>query len=443
MGSDPTADVIDLEKMVQDSIDIIWRQISKVDSIGRAKLIEQCGGEEFIDLISGSRNLAKLLTVMRKALGSASGSLECGRINPLYTQAAHDSVCTDSAAAAAYGFIMFLILAISTMTMISLRASWLRNTEEEKVYHDESEVAENMILDEHEEYLNYISRYKHEWQEYRGFDNKSVAQSEDSYGEEQSEGTIYFEDEVGEGGSRTDGEGYNGSEEFSDDGSDITPAGLKVELFPSSKHAPFIDDGASYASDDISFPSLNGHQSDDNESIGEEDLFKLPSPLLPPASNPEYEEDPDESLLPTSTGPPKASRSSGSTNRGEAISSFFDRYGINPRQQKKDVAHVSRQRDAPGDAPGDIPGDAPEDAPGDAPGDHASRPSEGGDDIIMTERRKVNGDELSRRQSPTGGEMARSYTTDAPPPIRTIFQANSTGDIDEVEVQLSPSTYEC
>jgi hypothetical protein len=31
-------------------------------------------------------------------------------------------------------------------------------------------VADNMIMDEHEEYLAYISKYKHEWQEYKGID---------------------------------------------------------------------------------------------------------------------------------------------------------------------------------------------------------------------------------------------------------------------------------
>jgi len=61
------------------------------------------------------------------------------------------------------------------MVMISLRAAWLQVISKEKVYHDEMDIAENMILDEHEEYLAYISRYKHEWEEYRGFDGNELA----------------------------------------------------------------------------------------------------------------------------------------------------------------------------------------------------------------------------------------------------------------------------
>ena len=41
------------------------------------------------------------------------------------------------------------------------------NKKKDKMYTD-NEVAENMVLDEHEEYLNYISKYKHEWEDYRG-----------------------------------------------------------------------------------------------------------------------------------------------------------------------------------------------------------------------------------------------------------------------------------
>jgi hypothetical protein len=43
----------------------------------------------------------------------------------------------------------------------------MAETDEDKVY-DENEAAENMVLDEHEEYLAYISKYKHEWEDYEG-----------------------------------------------------------------------------------------------------------------------------------------------------------------------------------------------------------------------------------------------------------------------------------
>ena len=297
----------ELERIVQSNIDLIWRQISTVDSIGRATLIDKCGGDRLSDLLSGARNLAKLLTAVRRALDSASGTLECQRINPIYVEAAHNALCTDIASGTAYGFTLFFVLAICTMAMVSLRASWLRNIVEEKVYHDESEVAENMILDEHEEYLAYISKYKHEWQEYRGFDSSTLGRrsEEDSfYEDEGSEGSIYFEDSgrpslsrFGDDGSRTDGEGYNGSDECSTGNAPASGkwVGLDTEVIsgPLVK-GPSIDDGAkcgvSIAADDISFPSLPVNHSDES-SIDEDELFVLPSLLHPPPENPDFRDD--------------------------------------------------------------------------------------------------------------------------------------------------------
>lgn len=174
MGSDPTEEIELLKKVVQKNIDTIWQQISRIDSMGREQIMETCGGYELEDLLLTARDLAKFLTTIRRSLDITSTSLSCPRINPLYSLAAHDTVCTNVATATASGFFLFLLLGLSLMTMMSLRASWLQNIKEEKVYHDESEVAENMILDEHEEYLAYISKYKHEWQEYRGFDEKPI-----------------------------------------------------------------------------------------------------------------------------------------------------------------------------------------------------------------------------------------------------------------------------
>ena len=62
---------------------------------------------------------------------------------------------------------MFFSLGVASLAIISMRASWMQRLPEEKIY-DEDDVAENMLVDEHEEYLAYISRYRHEWQEYDG-----------------------------------------------------------------------------------------------------------------------------------------------------------------------------------------------------------------------------------------------------------------------------------
>jgi hypothetical protein len=364
--------------MVQDTIDNIWRQISTVDSIGRAQLVEQCGGTRLDDLFSGARNLAKLLTAIRRALSSASGSLECDRINPIYTQAAHESVCTSTAAAAAYGFILFLVLGISTMTMISLRAAWLRNIEEEKVYHDEDEVAENMILDEHEEYLHYISKYKHEWQEYNGFNENLVKTAEGSFeNEEDSAGSVYYEngvavDRYGDNLSRGDGEGYQGSEEYSDS-EPPSDDELHVDIFPSSlRLTTSVEDGARGIDlDDISFLSLQGKQSEDSASIDEELLFHVPSLMPPPPYNPALNEGAEgfefvypshpttleerrspyppraRSATPEEIHPPfpRSSSAPGTPSRSQLVplsrnpnSPYFDRYNLDANAPKREMA---------------------------------------------------------------------------------------------------------
>lgn len=312
-SKDPTDYITDLERRVQENVDEIWRQISIIDSIGRAKLLTKCGGDYLVDFVSGSRNVAKLLTTMRRSLRSASGHLECDRLNPIYTQIVHDALCTDAAAASSYGFVFFFVLAISTMAMISLRTSWLQSIgEEEKVYHDEDEIAENMVVDEHEEYLKYISKYKHEWQEYNGFENgasspipqhnHSFVERNDRLSQMHHAGAYSarnFMDPVsveercdrdvasgadGES-SRTDGEGYQASDEFSDVSSPDSQKGLKVDVYPTSM---FKASSTDESIDDISYPSLK-NKSYDSASIDGAD--KAPRSLLPPPENPDYKDD--------------------------------------------------------------------------------------------------------------------------------------------------------
>jgi hypothetical protein len=429
-----------LEKMVQETIDTIWRQISRVDSIGRAQLIEQCGGERLTELFAGARNVAKLLTVIRRSLDSASVSLACNRINPIYSEVAHNAVCTDAASAVASGFLMFAILAISTMTIVSLRASWLRNIEEEKNYHDESEVAENMILDEHEEYLAYISRYKHEWQEYNGIETKSVTQSNEgsssSYDSADSEDSLYFDD--GQKVLRTDGEGYQGSDECSESSS-VNPKGLNVVIFPSSLYAPSVRDGAkACAIDDISFPSF----SDDSVSLVEENLFPKHCGLLPPPENPDYREEAPAVVLSPSVEPSvevrlqedktkltrtsshKSKNSKSKKSDPEGQMSFFDRHAINPNVTGEEVELEPIKRlDAPGDV-GNV--DERYEAP-DGGSRQPSQPSRTrtrtwGDEVdvktakassIETAELICQDEELATRRPGAEGEMARRRSANA------------------------------
>jgi hypothetical protein len=287
-GPDPTQALQDLEDDVQEHLDTIWRQMSKIDSIGRAEVIEACGdAENFTAMLTGARNLAKILTAIRRSISNTRESLHCSVINPIYVQASHEALCTETLNAAVYGFIMFLIVAICTMIMITLRASWLRHIPEEKVYHDEDEVAENMILDEHEEYLAYISRYKHEWQEYGGFENDaSVNNSDgDSADDEVSaeDLSMYSNDAM-----RPENKcSYDGSEERSNV-SEIDLSSLDGGTnIPKSYGKTTVNDGSD---DIIALRPTSGPGADDVNTVREGNI-SIPPLLPPPQRNPQYSEE--------------------------------------------------------------------------------------------------------------------------------------------------------
>ena len=309
-GPDPTQDIQDLQAEIQEYIDNIWRQISKIDSVGRADVIAKCGdAEEFMEMLTGARDLAKSLTTIRRSLSSVVESIGCSSINPIYTQAAHDIICTDTLSASVNGFVTFLIMWICVMAMISLRASWLRNIEEEKVYHDETDVAENMVLDEHEEYLAYISRYKHEWQEYEGFEEEGAVKSSPR-SDFHEEGSGY-PDNSNRGG---DSDYYYGDEEYSSDvsESDLSTMGSRSMYIEDGQQEPVSyqhhtsggagradnDEGVSYASGEISFATFS---SENNNNEGRHShILSLPPSNVPPPMNPEFY-DVDDETLPSTT----------------------------------------------------------------------------------------------------------------------------------------------
>ncbi|GAX22798.1 hypothetical protein FisN_24Lh079 [Fistulifera solaris] len=165
-GSDPT-DILATHGMNTTALtEEIWQYLVAVDSIGRDELNAMCGGgNSFTTFLQTFQDLVQQLENVSRSLESASLSLSCPRINAIYEEAVNQTLCMQSADSLAYGFILFLTLGVTTMVLISLRASWGQVILEDKIY-EEHEVAENMIVDEHEEYLLYISRYKHEWETY-------------------------------------------------------------------------------------------------------------------------------------------------------------------------------------------------------------------------------------------------------------------------------------
>lgn len=196
-GDDPSAVFDDVKSQLQTVVEYILRNLTAVDSVGVSEITDLCGGDQLDGFLTNARDLARHLTTVRKAMEIADLALDCDRMNPLYIDAIHDSMCTDVASASSWAFVLFFAIGLSTMSMITLRASWRHKIGEDRIY-DESDVADNMIMDEHEEYLAYISKYKHEWQEYKGIEpNKrspigleaSTSESENSTGTRTADGS--------------------------------------------------------------------------------------------------------------------------------------------------------------------------------------------------------------------------------------------------------------
>jgi hypothetical protein len=267
-----------------DSSRFIWDQVSAVDSIGRDSLIELCGGGSLNDFLDKAIELAELLTSLRKTVSSVQSALSCPNIRPYYVNAAHVSICTNATNATAAGFLLFLVIGVSSLCMIALRSALQHEIQEERVL-KESEIAMNMIVDEHEEYLAYISRYKHEWEEYNGIDHKTLVRSsqgvrEPDWGEAEVE-----------------------SNSLNDCMSQETPysqgkrASAMFDPYQSSD-----GDGRSQASTlgEVSFPSL--HQDDPGELSDDEYLLRQHSLLLQGSLGaPSYDndDDMDDALAPS------------------------------------------------------------------------------------------------------------------------------------------------
>jgi hypothetical protein len=251
----PTAFIESLEDEINIIVDEIWAYAATVQSVGELNLASACGSDNVLNVLDDGQNIARLLTSIRRALTAISASVKCHEIYPLYVEAVEDTTCTNLATAFSWSMFLFLLLGISTMCMITLRASWRHKVGEDQIY-NEDEVDENMFLDEHEEYLHYISKFKHEWEEYGGISNPAqmVPPQECSYSNPtNSEGTT---------SSRAFSQRQ--SEIYMDNEDDTSVEQVDYIIRQSTSHQePFNPYSGAYPSSpsydtstDISFPSL-------------------------------------------------------------------------------------------------------------------------------------------------------------------------------------------
>jgi len=123
---DPLAEVIVLQKLLQESIAEVDTQLSFAsDEIGLDFMERQCGPGNRVRTFF--RNLTLLQSKFENvdmAIKQGYDALSCPRVNSLYVDAVHGAFCTDFATANSNGLVLLLMLSFSGMVLITLRASW-------------------------------------------------------------------------------------------------------------------------------------------------------------------------------------------------------------------------------------------------------------------------------------------------------------------------------
>ena len=104
-------------------------RLDEAESVGYAFMRDICGPENSVDKFFGGIGVleVKLFTV-QVSLANTGDAMQCPKINTLYSSIIQDSVCTEMASGNANGFVLLLLVAISNMVLISLRASWRRQS---------------------------------------------------------------------------------------------------------------------------------------------------------------------------------------------------------------------------------------------------------------------------------------------------------------------------
>jgi hypothetical protein len=237
--------------------ELIRSTISMVDSIGRSTLVDSCGdiNGEVASFLDASTQIVSRIAVIQDSIQNATAILACESISEAYDNLVNKSMCDTGAAAFAWSFVFFLVAGVSTLSLVSMRASWRHKVIEYKIF-DESEVAVNMVVDEHEDYLTFISKYRQEWEEYQGVNDVTNGPTQIAQGYTETIGDSFstISNNVNMAGSQAT-LGTNGP---STDGTELSE--LKSTFDPYNSDSQSNTGTESEGS--ISFLSLKGSQDD-------------------------------------------------------------------------------------------------------------------------------------------------------------------------------------
>lgn len=150
--SDPTESLDDEASRIEIIAELVRFTVSQADAVGRTEIADACGAidGETEAFLSDSSVIVSEITAVQASITETNTFFACENVGDAYDALINDSFCDVGASAFAWSFVFFLVAGVSTMSMISMRASWRHKDIEDKIF-DESEVAENMVVDEHEE----------------------------------------------------------------------------------------------------------------------------------------------------------------------------------------------------------------------------------------------------------------------------------------------------
>jgi hypothetical protein len=237
--------------------ELIRNSLLLADSIGRSTLIDSCGDidGEVANFLDASAEIVTRIAVTQDSIQNVTANLECGPISAAYDSLVNESMCDTGAAAFAWSFVFFLVAGVSTLSLVSMRASWRHKVVEDKIF-DESEVAENMVVDEHEDYLTFISRYRQEWEEYQGVNNVNNGPTQTAQGSTEAVGDSFST--MSNNVNMTDSLATLGTNGPSTDGTELSETKSTFDPYNSDSQS----NTGTESEGSISFLSLKGSQDD-------------------------------------------------------------------------------------------------------------------------------------------------------------------------------------
>ena len=114
-----------MKQILKAPLDMIRDCLSEAQVVGHDTLKGICGpGAMIVDLFHRLTILEGQMTRVYSALFDVISMLQCSEISSLYIRLMHQILCTDFAIANANGFLYISAIAIFSMLLITLRASW-------------------------------------------------------------------------------------------------------------------------------------------------------------------------------------------------------------------------------------------------------------------------------------------------------------------------------